>query len=78
MIKVEDFKKALESKEVNLICPVCKANIFSAITDITSNVPIDWNGDIQIGKGQMTPKIQMVCNKCGYVMEFDPRYLELL
>lgn len=78
MIKVEDVKKAMGSKGVKLICSACGNKVFSTNTDLSMNAPIDSNGNLQIGKQKIMPVIQMACNNCGYVMEFDPRYLGLL
>jgi len=73
----EEVQKALNDKGVKAMrCTICQCDTWSVNIDLSAKTPIDENSQIQIGKGEITPTIELICNNCGHVESFDPRYLK--
>lgn len=64
-----ELQKRISSKNRVLICPICSNNNFSLSEGYTHRSLSEKQKQTVLG-GLVMPSVTLICNNCGYVLDF--------
>jgi hypothetical protein len=67
---ITELSRRLNEKKIDLKCPSCSHPNFSVVDGYTRRILNDSIKDVQI-TGLSVPSISVICDYCGYILDFS-------